>query len=125
MKRLLTSLSCLLPILLTLSACNPQDNFHAGRPITKEELASLSAELFSTAPEPSETAAAPDGEDTSAAEEATTSSLNQTVYWLAGGDVYHTNPACRHLEGKRAIKESTLRTAEILDLRPCKDCAQG
>ena len=124
MKRLLPSLSCLLLILLTFSACNPQDNFHAGRPITKEELASISAELFSTAPEPSETADAPDGKDTSV-EEATTSNLNQTVFWLDGGDVYHTDPDCRHLEGSRTVKESTLRTAEILDLRPCKDCTQG
>ena len=132
MKQLLTSLSCLLPILLTLSACNPQDNFHAGRPITKEELASISAELFSTAPEPSETADAPDNKDTSctetnavSTEETTISNLNQIVFWLDGGNVYHIDSNCRHLEGSRTVKESTLRTAEILDLRPCKDCAQG
>ena len=132
MKRLLPSLSCLLLLLLTFSACTPQDTFHAGRPITKEELASISAELFSTAPEPSETAASPDSKDTSCSEtsavsteETTTSNLNQIVFWLDGGNAYHIDPNCRHLEGSRTVKESTLRTAEILDLRPCKDCTQG
>ena len=151
MKRLLTSLSCLLLSLFTVSACTPQDTFHAGRPITKEELASISAELFSTAPEPSdaeveqdppseETESAPpefhettddsshgtSPTDTTAPKEETTSSptpnLNQTVYWIKNGTVYHTDPHCHHLDGYRTLKEATRRTAEINGLRPCKDC---
>ena len=100
----------LLPLLLTLillPSCSPSDRFEGGRPITPEDLESVSAEVFGTA----------DG-----SVESQPLNPNSTVYWLKDGTVYHTDTDCSHLSGKRNIKESTLRTAESNGLRPCKDC---
>ena len=103
----------LLPLLLALillPSCSPSDRFGGGRPITPEDLESISAEVFGSTDEPTD--------------ESETKEIhpNTTVYWLADGSVYHTNPDCSHLKGKRNVKQTTLRTAETNGLRLCKDC---
>ena len=100
----------LLPLLLALvllPSCAPSDRFEGGRPITPEELESVSAEVFGTAEESAESQPL---------------TPNSTVYWLKDGTVYHTDPDCVHLSGKRNIKSTTLRTAEQNGLSLCKDC---
>lgn len=100
----------LLPLLLALvllPSCAPSDRFEGGRPITPEELESVSAEVFGTAEESAESQPL---------------TLNSTVYWLKDGTVYHTDPDCVHLSDKRNIKSTTLRTAEQNGLSLCKDC---
>ena len=100
----------LLPLLLALvllPSCAPSDRFEGGRPITPEELESVSAEVFGTAEESAESQPL---------------TPNSTVYWLKDGTVYHTDPDCVHLSDKRNIKSTTLRTAEQNGLSLCKDC---
>ena len=109
MKRIL---SFALLLFLLLPSCSPSDGFQAGRPVTPDELASISAELFTEACEPADTEA----------EEEQAFNPNRTVYWLKDGSVYHLDPACSHLAGKRNVKETTLRTAESGGLSLCKDC---
>ena len=94
--------------LLLLPSCTA-DDFAGGRPVTPEELVSISAQVFGTNEEPAET-------DTAAP------NPNTTVYWLESGSVYHTDPACSHLAGKRNVKQTTRRTAEASGLRACKAC---
>lgn len=107
----------LMPLLLALillPSCAPDGRFEGGRPITPEELESVSAELFGTSEEsvPAE------------AETGIPLNPNQTVYWVPGGDVYHVRTDCAHLSGKRNIQQYTLRTAESNGLRLCKDCGE-
>ena len=100
----------LLPLLLALillPSCAPDGRFEGGRPITPEELESVSAEVFGTADGPAESQPL---------------TPNSTVYWLKDGTVYHTDTDCVHLSGKRNIKSTTLRTAEQNGLSLCKDC---
>ena len=100
----------LLPLLLALvllPSCAPSDRFEGGRPITPEELESVSAEVFGTA---------------EGSAESQPLTPNSTVYWLKDGTVYHTDTDCVHLSGTRNIKQTTLRTAEQKGLRLCKDC---
>ena len=100
----------LLPLLLALvllPSCAPSDRFEGGRPITLEELESVSAEVFGTA---------------EGSAESQPLTPNSTVYWLKDGTVYHTDPDCVHLSDKRNIKSTTLRTAEQNGLSLCKDC---
>ena len=99
----------LLLALILLPSCTPSNRFEGGRPITPEELESISAEVFGTNEEPDET-------DTAAP------NPNTTVYWLESGSVYHTDPDCSHLAGKRNVKQTTRRTAESGGLRSCKAC---
>ena len=147
MRKLLSTFAGLLLILLLLPSCSPTDTFHAGRPITKEELASISATLFTVAEEPDSSPVEPESSaaesnistsesedadtaaestvaeaDSTETEETTSPNLNQTVYWLKNSKVYHTDPNCHHLAGQLSVKETTLRTAKINGLRPCKDC---
>lgn len=100
----------LLPLLLALvllPSCAPANSFEGGRPITPEELESVSAEVFGTA---------------EGSAESQPLTPNSTVYWLKDGTVYHTDTDCVHLSGKRNIKSTTLRTAEQNGLSLCKDC---
>ena len=110
---IMKTLSCVMLVLLLLPACTPADGFDAGRPITKDELASLSAELFTEAVEP----------DASDAEEPPLRDPNR-VYWVKGGSVYHYDPQCPHIRHAKDIIEGTFRTAEWsygID-KPCSAC---
>ena len=99
MRRLL--IYPLLLLLLLLPSCSPSDSFTAGRPITKDELASISAELFTEAEEPDES------------DEAETVLRDPNhVYWVKGGSVYHYDPHCFHLRNAQNVIEGTFRTAE-------------
>ena len=90
-------------ILLLLPSCSPAPNdFSAGRPITKDELASLSAELFTEVPEP----------DTEAPTEETAVRDPNRVYWVEGGSVYHFDRDCAHIRDAEDVIEGTYRTAE-------------
>ena len=106
MRRFILLLTAL--ALLILPSC-AENNTVGGRPVTPEELESISAEVFGTQGEDAET-------------ETTERNPNTTVYWLKEGTVYHVHPDCSHLVGKRNVKESTLRTAEANGLRMCRDC---
>ena len=107
MRRFILLLTAL--ALLLLPSCTAENGFEGGRPVTPEELESISAQVFGTNEEPDET-------DTAAP------NPNTTVYWLESGNVYHTDPDCSHLAGKRNVKQTTRRTAESGGLRACKAC---
>lgn len=121
MRKILPFLAALLLLPLPLASCAPSDGFHAGRPITKEELASVSAELFTSADEPE---SEEQGVDSSPAEETPSYGSHQTVYWPKDGKTYHADRSCSRLEGEFSVKTSTRRTAEDNGLRPCKDCVK-
>ena len=100
-KRILIFLmGCLL--LIGAVACT-RDTFQAGRPITKEELLSMSEALFTEAPEPD--VIYPEG----------------TVHWTAGGSVYHTHADCSHLRRSKEILHGTLD--EAIDAGKDKICS--
>ncbi len=128
MRKILPFLAVLLVFLLPLSSCAPSDGFHTGRPITKEELASISAELFTASDEPEHSASDPEASveagDSSHAQESVTAHLNQTVYWAMDGKNYHADRNCHRLLGEFSVKESTRRSAETNGLRPCRDCVK-
>ena len=79
-----------------LTACTPTDDFEAGRPVDREELASLSAELFTGAEEP----ATADGFST-----------RETVYWTEGGSVYHRDRDCYHLKRAKNVVSGSVKNA--------------
>lgn len=84
--------------LLLLPSCAPADRFEAGHPITKDDLESISAELFTSSDDPS-------------AEETVHRDPNR-VYWVKGGSVYHYDPNCRHIKDADSVIEGTFRTAK-------------
>ena len=98
----------LLTALLILPSC-AENVTVGGRPVTPEELESISAEVFGTNGDPAES-------------ETAAPNPNAIVYWLESGSVYHTDPDCSHLAGKRNVKQTTRRTAESGGLRSCKAC---
>ena len=79
-----------------LAACTPTDDFEAGRPVDRDELASLSAELFTEAEEPSTA----DGFST-----------RETVFWTEGGSVYHRDPDCYHLKRAEDVVSGSVKNA--------------
>ena len=101
----------LILLLLLLPSCTPSDGFTAGRPLTKDELASLSAELFTQGDEPKETAPA------------YTDREPNTVYWTESGSVYHKYRDCYHLKDSGSIKSGTVLTARVAGKeRVCAEC---
>ncbi len=108
---------CRLPALLLsigilLCACSPTDRFSAGHPISKEELASLSAELFTASADPTtdryaEAESYPAG----------------AVHWTDGGTVYHLDPACYHLRRADTVHHGTRTDAEAVGKQKvCSAC---
>ena len=104
MKKLL----CLIMICLLLSSCRGGDGFDGGRPISKEELASLSAALLTNTAEP---------------EEATRGQAEgfYLVFWTDGGSVYHMTMDCRHLKNAKSIRSGSIQAA--LDSGKGKACS--
>ena len=96
-------------LLLLLPSCAPSDDFQGGRPITKEDLESMSSALFETTSEPSDT-------------ETVEPDPDRTVYWLESGSVYHSDADCSHIAGKENVKQSTAEEAEANGRRLCKTC---
>ena len=109
MKKLIS----LLIICLLLASCHGGDEFAGGRPITKEELASLSAELSGGTKEPTETTPN-DG------------TVLYLVYWSEGGSVYHCASDCRHLKDAKSVHVGSIREAqENGKEKACSACASG
>jgi hypothetical protein len=117
MRRSFSILLSIILALILLPSCAPADGFDAGRPVTPEELASLSAELFTEAAEPetSPDEAVTDGEQAP--------NPNQSAYWIESSTVYHLSRDCARLDGQQFIRESTVRTAEDMGFHLCKTCA--
>ena len=139
-------------LLLLLPSCAPANDFKGGRPITKEDLAAISEELFTTdtAPQDSETTAKPQDtvttdknqdsvttdkpQDTEAADtqgqedsdttdtETSPSDSDHIVYWLSGGSVYHLDADCSHIAGKENVNQTTVQEAVESGRRLCKTC---
>ena len=140
MRRLALLLTVLL--LLILPSCDPSDGFKGGRPITKEDLESVSASLFTTTePEDEQTATPPTHETTATADtdaetapdtdtdpvtstdtEPAETDPADTVYWLTTGSVYHLDPNCSYIAGKENVNETSLQEAEASGRRLCKTC---
>ena len=109
MRRIL-SLSIILRVLL-LPSCASSDGFSAGQPLTKDELASLSAELFTASEEPGETSPT------------YTDREPNTVYWTENGSVYHKYRDCYHLRNAKTVKSGTVLTARTNGKeRVCSEC---
>ena len=126
MRRLALLMTVIL--LLVLPSCGASDDFKGGRPITKEDLESVSASLFTTAAEPEDeqTATPPTNEttasDTDTDAEPAETNPTDTVYWLTTGSVYHLDPNCSHIAGKENVNESSVQEAEENGRRLCKTC---
>ena len=139
MRRIALLLTVIL--LLVLPSCSPSNDFQGGRPITKEDLESVSASLFTTIAEPEDvqTTAPPSAEtttpsdtdattvpdtdtDTTVNTEPTETGSTDTVYWLSSGSVYHLDPDCSHIAGKENINQTTVQEAEENGRRLCKTC---
>ena len=106
MRRLALLMTVIL--LLVLPSCGASDEFKGGRPITKEDLESVSASLFTTAAEPED--------------EQTATPPTDTVYWLTTGSVYHLDPNCSHIAGKENVNQTSVQEAEANGRRLCKTC---
>ncbi len=120
MKLLLTAGTLLLSCCLLLSCRDHgllSDDFNVGDTVTPEELLEISAEIFTQTEPASQTAAE--------TEEPQTLAPDATVYWLAGGSVYHAKADCRHIA--HAAPEDIL-AGSILDAeadgkpRLCASC---
>ena len=115
-------------LLLVLPSCAPSDGFTGGRPITKEDLESVSASLFTTAAEPEDeqTATPPTNEttasDTDTDTEPAETDPTDTVYWLSTGSVYHLDANCSHIAGKENVNQTSVQEAEENGRRLCKTC---
>ena len=126
MRRLALLMTVIL--LLVLPSCGASDDFKGGRPITKEDLESVSASLFTTAAEPEdEQTATPPTDETTASDtdtdtEPAETDPTDTVYWLTTGSVYHLDPNCSHIAGKENVNESSVQEAEENGRRLCKTC---
>lgn len=112
MRRIIPILTLLL--LLLLPSCTYSDGFSAGQPITKDELASISAELFTQGGEPvSDTEESPKYTDREP----------NTYYWTENGSVYHKYRDCRHLQNAESVEYGALLTAEKAGKeRLCSEC---
>ena len=105
MRRLISCV-VLAVVLLSVTACTPTHDFDAGRPISREELESMSAALFDTEA-PTEGETDPPG----------------TVYWTAGGSVYHRDRNCRHLSDATDVKSGLVGNARMYGKdNPCSVC---
>ena len=105
MRRLISCFAVALVMLCTAS-CSPTHDFDAGRPISREELESMSAALFVT-DVPTEVETYPPG----------------TVFWTEGGSVYHRDRACRHLAKAIEVKSGYVSNARMYGKdRPCSTC---
>ena len=131
MRRIALLLTVIL--LLILPSCAPSNDFKGGRPISKEDLASVSASLFTTTQEPDDiqtpdsssaeatTSPDTDTDTTSNTEIEETDSLDR-VYWLPSGTVYHLDRNCSHIADKENVNETSVQEAQDNGRRLCKTC---
>ena len=88
-----------LTLTLILSACTPTKGFDGGRPITREDLESMSSACF------------PDGDSADESSPVYTDREPNTYYWTDGGTVYHKYRDCIHLKNVRSIRSGSLISA--------------
>lgn len=119
--RLFPSLLLTFALALILSSCASATRFDGGCSVGAEELASISRALFSSDSQPVEGEESTQGEEHEETE-AVTLHLNSKVYHLKNSPVYHADPACPHLSGKRGLLDITLRAAQTIGLSPCRTC---
>ena len=106
MRRLMAVLMIL--TVLAFPACTPSDDFTAGKPLTRDELTSLSDELFTEAREP---------------ETVGGFSTQVVVYWTEGGSVYHLSKDCYHLKRAASVESGSVSRAWALGKeRACSVC---
>ena len=118
MRRILLLLTALL--LLLLPSCASSDGFSAGRPLSKDELASL-ADQFPPQTEAPETEAQTEAQT---APKYTDREAN-TVYWTKNGSVYHKYRDCYHLRDSESIQSGTVLTAQMSGKeRVCSECGE-
>ena len=112
MRRIIPILTLLL--LLLFPSCTYSDGFSAGQPISKDELASISAELFTQGGEPvSDTEESPKYTDREP----------NTYYWTENGSVYHKYRDCYYLQNAESVKSGTVLTARTNGKeRVCTEC---
>lgn len=109
MRRLIAVLMIL--AVLALPACTQSDDFSAGKPLTRDELTSLSAELCTEAWEP---------------ETVGGFSTQVVVYWTEGGSVYHLSKDCYHLKRAGAVESGSVSHAwELGKERVCSVCGKN
>ena len=107
MKKLLF----LMIICLLLPSCHSGNEFDGGRPISKEELESISAALFGETGEPADTAPL------------LTDREPNTYYWTKSGRVYHKYRDCPYLKNAKEIESGGLISAESQGREsPCSLC---
>ena len=110
-------------LILLFSSCSPVDRFSAGHPLTKEELISLSEELFTKAPTPQTEP------ETTVETEAQSNSLTPalgTVYWTDSGRTYHTDRNCRHLKNASSVHDGPIGNAWMYGKTElCSDCEKS
>ena len=105
MRRFLPCL-VLAMVLLSVTACTSAQDFDGGRPISPEELESMSAALF-------ETEASIEGE----------TAPSWMVFWTDGGSVYHRDRNCRHLSKATDVKSGPVGNAKMYGKdSPCSAC---
>lgn len=122
MRRILLLLTALL--LLLLPSCAASDGFSAGRPLSKDELASL-ADRFPPQTEPPETETETEAQTEAQTEPKYTDREPNTVYWTKGGSVYHKYRDCYHLKDSESIQSGTVLTAQMNGKeRVCSECGE-
>ena len=107
-------------LLLTLGACAATEPFDAGTPLTPSEIAALQKQLQSEQA----------GEDTQGQPTGNSPTdesdipQNGIVFWLDGGQVYHTSEACYHIAEKSDVRSGTIAEAQAAGkTRACSACA--
>ena len=107
MRRFFPLFTTVIAVLL-LTACAQTDRFEGGRPISREDLESMSAALFETE---SPTESEPHSPS--------------VVYWTEGGSVYHRDPHCSHLAKADKVSSGYVGNAIMYGKdRPCSLCGE-
>ena len=104
-------LFCLAILLLLLPSCSSTGDFDGGKPITKDDLESMSAALF-------------DGENLPAESAPAYSHREPNTYsWTENGRVYHKYRDCIYLENADRVKSGSLIVAQANGKEsPCSSC---
>ena len=112
----------LLLITAALFACSPTDRFSAGKPISREELDAIAADLLETEADTADEILSEQEtviEQTTESEPAE-STDSEVVYWTKNGSVYHTNPDCYHIRNASDVRKGSV--AEAGKSKLCSTC---
>ena len=104
----------LLFLICALTACAVSEPFDAGEPLTPGEVNALRGDLI---------ASNGNGEQIKDESKGDTAPATDTVYWLAGGSVYHMDSSCHHIKEKPNVQSGTVAAAaEAGKTRSCSLC---